>query len=293
MGLNRVTIMTYSTLITATELAFHLTDPAWVVVDCRFDLMHPQKGYADYLAGHIYGARYANLDNDLAGVKFPGGGRHPLPDPEKFMQCLEAWGITPSTQVVAYDDAGGAIAARLWWLLHNWLRHRGVAVLDGGMRVWQEAGQLLSTEIPAVSTTHYRVQTDDSCWVDAAEVAGLAHGDGVLLDARAAPRFMGMVEPIDPIAGHVPWARNHPFSQNLDESGRFLDPELLREAYKKEFVEVSAGAKVIHMCGSGVTACHNILGMKRAGLADSQLYVGSWSGWIDPPGRPIAKSTTD
>ena len=278
--------MRYSTLIDPETLHAHLNDPDWVVVDCRFSLTDPEAGRRAYRQGHIPGARYAHLDEDLAGPRTLGNGRHPLPDPIRLTGTLGVWGIHNATQVVAYDDAGGAIAARLWWLL-RWLGHRRCAVLDGGLPAWRREGLPLSTAIPKPPPALFIERHDDTLWVDSAYIlTQLSQGDHLLLDARTAVRYRGELEPLDPVAGHVPTAINLPLEGNLTVEGCFLEPEALRERFTAVVTE-RAPASVVHMCGSGVTACHNLLAMEVAGLSGSRLYPGSWSEWIRDPSRPV------
>lgn len=281
--------MPFDTLIDAATLHAHLSAPDWVVVDCRFNLMDIGAGRRAYREGHIPGAYYAHLDQDLSGPVSATTGRHPLPDPAVLCRTLACWGIGADTQVVAYDAAAGAMAARLWWLL-RWLGHAQCAVLDGGLPAWLAAGYPLSREPPEPDCSNCLVaHPDPLAWVDHRYVqASLEGGQAVLVDARAAPRFRGEQEPIDPVAGHVPGAVNLPMEGNLDESGRFLSQARLRE----RFAPLLAGrspAQVLHMCGSGVTACHNLLAMEVAGLHGSRLYAGSWSEWIRDPARPVAR----
>lgn len=279
--------MAYNTLITATELYPHLNDPNRVVVDCRFNLMDTEAGRRAYQAGHIPGARYAHLDEDLSGPINPSSGRHPLPDPARLTATLGAWGIHAANQVVAYDEANGAIAARLWWLL-RWLGHRAVAVLDGGLSAWRQAQLPLSMEIPTPQAASFQGCPNDRLWVGSTELLDrVGKDDTLIVDARAAVRYRGEQEAIDPVAGHVPGAFNLPLEGNLTPAGQFLPPAALRE----RFAAVLQGrppAEIIHMCGSGVTACHNLLAMEAAGLSDSRLYAGSWSEWIRDPARPVA-----
>jgi len=279
--------MRYSILIDPQTLYDHLNDPNWVVVDCRFSLADPEAGRRAYRQGHIPGARYAHLDEDLAGLRTLVSGRHPLPDPARLTGTLGVWGIHNATQVVAYDDAGGTIAARLWWLL-RWLGHRQCAVLDGGLPAWRRQGLPLSTAIPKPLPALFIERHNDALWVDSAYVLGHLDRDaGLLLDARAAARYRGETEPLDPVAGHVPTAVSLPLEGNLTAEGCFLEPDALQE----RFTAVIGGrgpASVVHMCGSGVTACHNLLAMEVAGLSGSRLYPGSWSEWIRDPARPVA-----
>jgi thiosulfate/3-mercaptopyruvate sulfurtransferase len=277
----------FTTLISVADVAAHLHDANWLIVDCRFELGKPSVGEAAYVAGHIPGAVYAHLDRDLASAITPTTGRHPLPSPQDFADTLGRWGVTPETQVVAYDADNGAYAARLWWLL-RWVGHRRVAVLDGGYKAWLAAGQPTSTDAPQRTRTKFEVHPDRTAWLDADEVAArLRSGNWRLLDARAPERFAGAVEPIDPVAGHVPGARNHPFALDLDSSGRFLAPEELRARFEKSQEGIN-DAHTIAMCGSGVTACHLLLAMEAAGKPGAKLYAGSWSEWIRDPSRPIA-----
>jgi thiosulfate/3-mercaptopyruvate sulfurtransferase len=278
--------MTFGPLIDASSLAAELGRGDCIVVDCRFTLTDPPAGRAAYERGHIPGARYADLDNDLARHARAGEGRHPLPEPERFAATLGGWGIGRDDAVVAYDEGSGAIAARLWWLL-GWLGHSRRAVLDGGFAAWQQAGLPVEQAPPSVRARRYEaglpkhgdvVATDE---VAAAQAAG-----GLLVDARAAPRYRGEQEPIDPKAGHVPVARNRPFSANVAPTGRFRTPAELRA----ELTELLGGRspdRLIAMCGSGVTATHLLLAMAVAELPGGRLYAGSWSEWIRDPSRPI------
>lgn len=282
----------YTTLVPVATLAAHVDAPAgpdsnWLIVDCRFDLAQPAAGEAAYRAGHIPGALYAHLDRDLSSPITPTSGRHPLPDPEHFAATLRGWGVSSTTQVIAYDADNGMYAARLWWLL-RWVGHRAVAVLDGGFKAWSAERLPTSTEIPARSPSQFTARPDRELWLDAQQVQErLQQPDWRLLDARAPERYAGKVEPLDTRAGHVPGARNHPFATNLGADGRFGAPEELRRRYD----ESQAGVRDDHtivMCGSGVTACHLLLAMEHAGKHGARLYAGSWSEWIRNPQRPIA-----
>ena len=278
--------MTFGPLIDATALARALARGDCIAVDCRFTLTDPAAGKAAYERGHVPGARYAHLDEDLARHPRAGEGRHPLPDREQFAATLGRWGIGRDTAVVAYDEGSGAIAARLWWLL-GWVEHAHRAVLDGGFAAWQEAGLGVEQAEPEVRPRRYDagrpahdevVATDD---IAAAQAAG-----GLLVDARAGPRYRGEQEPIDPKAGHVPGALNRPFSANVTPAGRFRPPAALR-AELTELLGGRGADRLIAMCGSGVTACHLLLAMDVAGLPGGRLYAGSWSEWIRDPARPI------
>jgi len=262
-----------------------------VLLDTSFDLADPAAGERSYREGHLPGAHYLHLDRDLADhTHAPGApfrGRHPLPARETFAATLGRLGIGPSTQVVVYDRQGATFAARAWWML-RWLGHREVAVLDGGRQAWVAAGGALNQEPPAPrGPTTYTPAPSLMPTVDADTLAaGL--GGLRLIDARAAERFRGDVEPLDPVAGHIPGALNRPFKDNLDVQGRFQRPEALREA----FLPLLGGrpaSEVVHQCGSGVTACHNLLAMEAAGLSGAALYPGSWSEWCADPARPVAR----
>jgi thiosulfate/3-mercaptopyruvate sulfurtransferase len=278
--------MTFGPLVDVDTLARNIDRADWIVVDCRFTLTDPPAGRAAYDRGHIPGARYAHLDDDLARRPSASEGRHPLPDPATFAATLGRWGIGRGDTVVAYDEASGAIAARLWWLL-RWLGHERCAVLDGGFAAWQGAGRPLEQTTPSCAPRPYETRLPNARDVVATDalVARQADGD-LLVDARAAPRYQGEQEPIDPRAGHVPGARNRPFSANVTSAGRFRPPSELRS----ELLELLDGrdpGKLIAMCGSGVTACHLLLAMEAAGLPGASLYAGSWSEWIRDPARPI------
>lgn len=276
----------YEFLIDVNELREHLADPGWRVVDCRFNLLKPGKGRADYLEGHIPGAVYAHLDDDLAGPVNQLSGRHPLPDPELLALTLGGYGIDNATQVVVYDDAGGAIAARLWWLL-NWLGHRNVALLDGGIVAWKKF-EAVTDVVPDISPTKFVPQPyGESVISTDALVATLQDpAPTTVVDARDGARFAGEVEPIDSIAGHIPGAVNFPFADSLAENGCWLDPSTL-EARWNDVLGPERDAAWIAMCGSGVTACHLAISARLAGYRAPVLYAGSWSEWIRDSARPV------
>lgn len=275
----------YSTLIDVHTLQEHLHHPDWVVVDCRFNLLDKDAGLRDYQAGHIPGARYAHLDHELSAPATPETGRHPLPTRETFAATLGAWGIDQHTQVVAYDIGPGSIAGRLWWML-RWLGSHRCAVLDGGLKAWQQAGFSLDTVAPSPEPRQF-VPAEAAAWaVDTATLAQDTGGAWRVLDARTAERFRGEAEPIDPVAGHIPGALSAPLEANLQD-GRFLPPEALRARFEG-LLQGRDPATVVHSCGSGVSACHNLLAMELAGLRGSRLYPGSWSEWIRDPARPVA-----
>jgi thiosulfate/3-mercaptopyruvate sulfurtransferase len=257
-----------------------------VVVDCRFDLKNPTAGRAAYDRGHIPGARYAHLDDDLSRRPSPSEGRHPLPELAHFAATLGRWGITAGDTVVCYDEGTGAVAARLWWLLEH-VGHRDCAVLDGGFAAWQEAGLPEEAVTPKWTARRYEPRALGARRVVATTelAARLAAGD-LLVDVRAAPRYRGEQEPIDPVAGHVPGARNRPFSSNVTGKGRFRSTAELR-AELVELLDGRAPGGLIAMCGSGVTACHLLVALEAAGLPGAALYPGSWSEWIRDESRPI------
>jgi thiosulfate/3-mercaptopyruvate sulfurtransferase len=282
-----------STLIEPADLASRLDDPAWAIIDCRFDLARPAWGASAFSAGHIPNAQYADLDGDLSGARGPRSGRHPLPEVRELGATFARLGIDEHVQVVAYDQANGVYAARLWWLL-RWLGHRQVAVLNGGFAAWERAGLPVSVRTVARTARPFRPRPDESAWVTSAEVAALVadgsleRGERLLVDARAADRFAGQNETLDPIAGHVPGARNHPFSANLGAEGRFLATRELQERWQRTLAGQRA-AQAIAMCGSGVSACHNLLALEVAGLPGARLYAGSWSEWIRDPAHAVAR----
>jgi thiosulfate/3-mercaptopyruvate sulfurtransferase len=278
----------FTTLISATELALHLNDPHWLIVDARFDLAKPESGEEAYRVAHIPNAIYAHLDRDLSSPRTPSTGRHPLPQPNDFAGTLRRWGLTSSTQVIVYDADNGAFAARLWWLL-RWVGHASVAVLDGGLKAWRDAGLPESQAVPQRAPSQFEVHPNDSLWLRASEVAEKAKDPAWrLLDARAPERYAGKVEPIDPVAGHIPGAINHPFSRNLDSGSRFLSAQTLRQQYSASQAGVSDEHTIV-MCGSGVTACHLLLAMEVAGKPGAKLYAGSWSEWIRDSSHPVTR----
>jgi thiosulfate/3-mercaptopyruvate sulfurtransferase len=299
--------MRFTTLVDAVSLRKLLQEHPrqLVVLDCRFDLGKPDAGRQAYAEGHIPGARYADLNRNLAAPITAHSGRHPLPAPDRLLGFFASAGVEPDTQVVAYDEANGSFAARAWWLL-RWLGHSQAAVLDGGYRAWVagggaiEAGHPLESALsatPTGNTLHPAAAAGDAPItrsglaqpVTSVEVVeALKDARRILVDARAPERFAGAIEPIDPVAGHVPGAVNHPFSRNLDSQDRFLPAAELRQRWLERLDGKDPGDAVL-MCGSGVTACHNALAMEIAGLSGAKLYAGSWSEWIRDPKRPVAR----
>jgi len=277
----------FTTLIDAGSLAGLLGREDLALFDCRFELGKPQWGEAEYAKEHIPGAQYLHLDRDLSSVITAHSGRHPLPDPQAFARRIGELGAGPGMQIVAYDQGNGAHAARLWWLA-RWIGARQVAVLDGGLAAWRAAKLPLETsrQVPPARVMPVSLAAD--VMVDVAAVDELRRRPGTLLvDARGADRFAGRNETIDPVAGHVPGARNHPFTGNLGADGKFLPAEALRRRWQVLLGAQPASA-VVAMCGSGVTACHNLLALEHAGLGGGRLYGGSWSEWIRDPRRPVA-----
>jgi thiosulfate/3-mercaptopyruvate sulfurtransferase len=277
---------TMKTLTSATELMAQVTSvhPP-VLLDCSFDLADTEAGRRAWQAAHLPGAFYRHLDADLSGTKRGDNGRHPLPDRSAFAAAVGALGIGPTTPVVAYDAQGGPYAARAWWLL-GWLGHEDVSVLDGGLAAWRAAGGALESSVPPMptGTAPYPLHRSALPALDAAAVrAGLGRLN--LIDARAGERFRGEVEPLDHAPGHIPGARNRFFKDNLAADGRFKSAAILRS----EWQPLLAAGDAVHYCGSGVTACHNVLAVAHAGLGIGTLYPGSWSEWSSDPGRPQAK----
>lgn len=278
--------MKFTTLVTTEQLTQHLDDPQWVVFDCRFTLTDPEGGRRLYAQSHVPGARYAHLDDDLSSPVTASSGRHPLPDAELLAKKLGQWGVGAQTQVVVYDDSFGSMAVRFWWLL-RWLGHDSVALLDGGFPRWKRDKCPLTSDLPAIQPTQFDVRRDDKAWVSVDEVlAARRTACQHILDARPEDRFTGEREPLDKVAGHIPGSCNWSFEENLDMGGTFLPADELRAAYLK-LLNGASPESIIHSCGSGVTACHNILAMEVAGLPGSRLYPGSWSEWITDPTRPV------
>ncbi len=279
----------YTTLISAADLAASIDRPDWVVVDCRHDLVNLAFGRDAYAAGHLPGAVFADMETDLSGARRGADGvfrgRHPLPEKEALVETLRAWGVNDTTQVVAYDAHGGMYAARLWWLL-RWIGHEAAAVLDGGLPAWQALGQPVVTDVVAKPRGTIEARAPFVPTVTVAEVLeNIESARRTVVDARASDRFRGENETIDPVGGHIPGAKNRFFKDNLQGDGRFKAPAQLRE----EFGAVIGDPKdAIMQCGSGVTACHNLLALEVAGMPGAALYPGSWSEWSADPSRPVA-----
>lgn len=274
----------WNTLVQAETLAAALGRPGLAIVDCRFSIMNPGAGESAHMQARLPGAVYAHLDRDLSDMGKQKRGRHPWPEAAEFTATLGRWGINPQHQVVAYDDGDGAIAARFWFLLRI-LGHEKVAVLDGGWTRWMALGLPVDAAVPAPRPTSYVAEFDRSRLLDAAAVQAHLAAGGILLDARAAERFRGDVEPLDRVAGHVPGARNRPYADNLRD-GHFKSSDELAAEFAA-VLGAHAPDAVVAMCGSGVTACHHLLAMEHAGLHGAKLFTGSWSGWISDPARPV------
>jgi thiosulfate/3-mercaptopyruvate sulfurtransferase len=281
--------MSYTTLISATELTSHINDSNLLLVDCRHDLANPDAGQQAYLAGHLPQARFAHLDQLLSGAKTSADGkfkgRHPLPQRDDFIAAMQALGINANTQVVAYDAHGGMFAARLWWLL-RWVGHVQVAVLDGGLPAWQAQGGRLSTALPVIAAGNLQAQASLVTTIDAdALLANIAQPLLSVIDARSADRYRGENETLDAVGGHIPGAKNRFFKDNLNVDGSFKSPQTLRNEWSALLTNPQT---TVMQCGSGVTACHNLLALEVAGLPGARLYPGSWSEWSSDPTRPVA-----
>lgn len=280
--------MPFTTLISPAEVAAHLDDPDWVIVDCRFSLADTEKGRRDYLARHVPGALYAHLDEDLSSQIIPGRtGRHPLPAVDDFAQTVSSWGIDARVQVVVYDDACIVYAGRLWWML-RWLGHDAVAVLDGDWRHWQQAGYPTRSGIETRARRAFTPRPRPEMLATATEIAARLDDNALLLiDVRAEDRYRGENETLDARGGHIPGARSAPYSLNLDADGRYLPADELRARYEALLGDRPA-EEAIFYCGSGVSAAHDLIALEYAGLGAGRLYVGSWSEWITDPERPVA-----
>ena len=272
-----------TTLVSTAELAVH---PDWRVFDCRHDLAKPALGEEQYREAHIPGALFAHLDRDLSAPKTGRNGRHPLPPPEVLISWLGKLGLKPSDQVVCYDAANGAMAARLWWML-RWIGHEAVAVLDGGLAKWLAEKRPVTAEVPRFPPSQYSLNGKPQGHVSARDVEGRSN-EMLLLDARAPVRYRGEQEPIDPVAGRIPGAMNRFNMDNVSPQGTFKSGEQLKREFKAVLGD-RAASEVVHYCGSGVAACHNLLAMEIAGLPGGRLYAGSWSEWSADPRRPVEK----
>ncbi len=289
----------FCTIISTAELRELQVTDGCIIFDCRFSLMQPEKGAQDFAKSRIPGSHYANLDTDLAGVRNQTSGRHPLPNKDLFLHWLQQTGLRKDRQVVVYDDAGGAIGARMWWMI-RWAGYENVALLDGGWQEWNQRDLPLDeTVVEPVETTAAQPekQPEHKNLVEAGRVdwlttdqlqQAISANEIKIVDARDAKRFSGEEEPIDPVAGHIPGAFNRPFLQNLNKQKLFKSPAQLRQAFSQYANSANEAKYIVHSCGSGVTACHNLLAMEHSGLSGSKLYVGSWSEWIVDASRPVA-----
>ncbi len=279
--------MKYQTIISVEDLNKNLNTQDWLIFDCRFILKDPEGGLKKFNQGHIPSAQYADMDKDLASPMTSTSGRHPLPNPDEFINKLQSWGVNNTSQIICYDDMSGAFAARMWWLL-KWLGHNDVAVLDGGIDKWTANNLTLETDTQQKAAGSFSGQANNDMWVDVEFVQKeLAENNITLLDARSAERFTAKDTKTDPVAGHVPGAKSYPFAENLSKQGVFLPLEELQKRFAPMLLS-SEKKEVINMCGSGVTACHNLLAMSIAELPMSRLFVGSWSEWIKDKSRPVA-----
>ncbi|WP_332726952.1 sulfurtransferase [Pseudomonas sp. ESBL9] len=281
--------MPVAQLISPQALNERQSQPGLVILDCRFALEDPDYGLRSYAEGHIEGAQFADLERDLSGPVTKGvTGRHPLPDPDELIERLRGWGMNNDSDVVLYDDGPGAFAARAWWLL-AWLGKRdGVFVLDGGLKAWHAAGFPLNLDSVRLPRGHFDGAPDNQLLIKAQALQKRLNDPALtLIDARALPRFRGEVEPIDPVAGHIPGAQCAAFGENLDSSGRFLPVEQLKQRFAEKLGDRSPDELVAY-CGSGVTACHNLFALALAGYPLGKLYAGSWSEWINDPQRGVA-----
>ena len=280
--------MPFTTLIDTATLAAHLSDPACVVIDCRYDLRDEAWGGQAYEAAHLPGAVYASLDRDLSGAKTGSNGRHPLPDPRSLARTFGRLGIAGGVQVVAYDQDNGMYASRLWWLL-RWMGHDSVAVLDGGLAKWISESRPLQSGIEARPPRHFEGFPHPRWTMTADETASAAgQGGWQLVDARSPDRYRGENETIDPVAGHIPGAVNHFFKWNVTDNGTFRSADEIRDRVRATIGGVSPD-RVVCYCGSGVTACQNLLAFEHAGLSGARLFPGSWSEWSSDPSRPIER----
>lgn len=277
----------HTTLIDVGTLHRHHRDPDWRVIDARFSLADADQGAREYAEGHVPGAVYAHLDDDLSGPIVRGAtGRHPLPSVDRAASVFSRLGIGENVQVAVYDGAGGSVAARVWWML-RWLGHDAVAVVDGGWPAWTAEGMPVTRDVPQVAPRDFKANVRPHLATDVEGVDGYrVNEDWAVLDARTPDRFRGEQEPIDPVAGHIPGARSASFDENLGEDGCFVPPEELRRRFEDLLGGIPA-KRAVNYCGSGVSACHNLLAIAHAGLGDAVLYPGSWSEWITDEDRPV------
>jgi thiosulfate/3-mercaptopyruvate sulfurtransferase len=278
--------MSYSTIISEQQLNTIINNDNVRVFDCRFSLKDPQGGLKCYQSGHLPMAQFADMDTQLSSAMTETSGRHPLPDVDEFLAQLKAWGINKDTQVIAYDDISGAFASRLWWMM-RWLGHEDVAVLNGGIQQWTKQGFALSQDEVEFAAGNFSGCANMDWLVDIEQVrADLDANKITLIDARAADRFTGKDKSIDPVPGHIPGASNLPFGGNLTNEGVFESADMINQRFAK-IIQDQPLTNVVNMCGSGVTACHNLLAQAVAGMPPTKIYIGSWSQWIKDPSRPV------
>ena len=278
--------MSYKTTISEKDLKNNISNNDFIIFDTRCDIKDSGYGIDSYTEGHIENSIFVDVDTDLASEKQQGTGRHPLPKVETFCDKLSHWGMDNNKQVVIYDDAGGAFAGRMWWML-RWLGHEDVAVLDGGLNSWVKNGNKLITSPTLFRKSYFEPTINNEMIATLRDVENAQHVlNTILLDARSKERYEGISDPVDPIAGHVPGAISHPLGTNLDRTGKFKDKEELKHNFDKINHDLKE-KEIISMCGSGITACHNILALEIAGIKNAKLYVGSWSEWITDPNRTV------
>ena len=284
--------MIYKTIISADDLKNNLSNQNFIIFDCRCDIKDTGYGIKAYTEGHIPNSIFVDVDADLASEKTSTTGRHPLPDVNILSEKLSQWGFSNNKQAIIYDDAGGAFASRMWWIL-KWLGHDKAAVLDGALGGWMASGGKLTTENTIFERSTFTPSLRDEMHVQIKEVEDAQYKmDKLIIDARSKERYLGIKDPVDPVAGHIPGAISSPLGQNLDKKGHFKSAEELKHNFNKVIGETSS-SDIISMCGSGITACHNILALELAGISDVKLYVGSWSEWITDKSRPIATIDSD
>lgn len=274
-------------IVSTSELAAHLADPDWIILDCQHDLINHAFGRESYAKEHIPGAHFVSMEDDMAGVKTGRNGRHPLPTPDALVATFSRLGITAGRQVVAYDSSQNNYAGRVWWTL-RWLGFKSVAVLDGGLGKWKAESRPLTAEVPAPRPASFSGTPDDSMRVSAdAILASIGKPGMKVVDARAADRYSGAAETIDPVGGHIPGALLRFWKENINPDGTYKNPEVLRAEFQR-LLGSTPPSEVVHQCGSGVSACNNMVAMEMAGLPGARLYVGSWSEWCSDPSRPVA-----
>lgn len=280
--------MSYKTIISAKDLIKNVNNDDFIIFDCRCDISDSSYGIEAYNEGHIENSIFIDIDHDLASEKTSDSGRHPLPDPRLFSEKLSQWGMSNNKQAVVYDDAGGAFAGRMWWTL-KWLGHSNVAVLDGALGAWMSIGGKLTSKPTIFERAVFEPNPNKNMYVSIKDVEDAQYKmNKLIIDARSRERYLGIKDPVDPIAGHIPGAVSHPLGMNLDKNGHFKSPEELRHNFNK-IIGDTVSSDIISMCGSGITACHNILALEICGIKDVTLFVGSWSEWITDKSRPVAK----